>query len=263
MKLAIARRLRVDPEQVTAHCGEHMLALSRQGLIDGSKDGHYFRQTRFLSRFGLSAQGRAVKPVSCANVEPHATVAYYLSPTPVGREAAPAGAGDPTGGEIVAKAIEIQINTFVGGGLHQDVFVANHGLVAADAALDFDFAADFADLAEVGSGERRQSAPVSRRFASISPGEGELTLAYDHTRLHHATCINVVGDCELTGEGNALRMVLRLGPQQSKRISIDVAPVFLGDRLSPWFGSDGEPTEHFAARARRLKWLKDASDPIA
>ena len=55
-------------------------------------------------------------------------------------------------------------------------------------------------------------------------------------------------------------MVLHLGPQQSKRISIDVAPVFLGERLSPWFGAEGEPTEHFAARSRRLKWLKDASD---
>ena len=260
MKLALARRLRVDPEQLMAHCGEHMLALNRQGLIDASKDGYYFRQTRFLSRFGLSSQGRAVKPVSCVNVEPHATVAYYLSPTPAGREAAPPGDGDPTGGEIVAKGIEIQINNFVGGGLHQDVFVANHGLVAADVALDFDFAADFADLAEVGSGERRQSAPVSRRFASISPGEGELTLAYDHPRLDHATCINVAGEGELTGEANALRVVLHLGPQQSKRISIDVAPVFLGDRFSPWFGADGEPTEHFAARSRRLKWLKDASD---
>ena len=100
-----------------------------------------------------------MKPVSCANVEPHATVAYYLSPTPAAREAAPPGDGDPTGGEIVAKGIEIQINSFVGGGLHQDVFVANHGLVAADAALDFEFAADFADLAEVGSGERRPERP--------------------------------------------------------------------------------------------------------
>ena len=76
----------------------------------------------------------------------------------------------------------------------------------------------------------------------------------------HATCISVAGEGELTGEGDSLRVVLHLGPQQSKRISIDVAPVFLGERLSPWFGAEGEPTEHFAARSRRLKWLKDASD---
>lgn len=229
-------------------------------MIERSNDGYYFRQTRFLSRFAFSSGGRAAEPVSCANVEPHATTAYFLLPTPAGREAAPPGDDDPTGGEIVAKGIEIQIDSFVGGGLHQDVFLTNHGLGPADLALDFDFAADFADLQEVGSGERRERASVSRAFASLSPSEGALTLAYEHPELRHATCVTIAADCEVANQANALRVFMHLEPQLVQRISIDVAPVFLGERFSPWFGADGEPTSHFPGLSRRPKWLADASE---
>ena len=163
---------------MTAHCGVHVLELNRQGLIEPAGDGYYFHQTRFLSRFALTSAGKAAKPVSCANIEPHATIAYYLLPTPAGRPAAPPGDDDPSGGEIVAKGIEIQIGAFVGGGLHQDIFVTNHGLVRTDLTLDLDFAADFADRQEVevrrASSERRGGSPL--RLVLAGPGRTDADL---------------------------------------------------------------------------------------
>ncbi len=261
MKLAASRRLRVDPERVAAHCGVHVLELNPRGLIEAASDGYYFHQTRFLSQFALASAGKAVKPVSCASVEPHATVSYYLLPTPAGRAAAPPGDDDPSGGEIAAKGIEIQIDAFVGGGLHLDVTVTNRGLVRTDFALDLNLAADFADREETASGERRQTAPVFRRFVSLSPGRGELTLTYAHPRLPHATRITVAAAGAVADrEDGCLRVSLGLDPQTSATISVDVAPVFLGKPCAPWFGPDGRPTENFPGVSRRRQWLSDACE---
>ena len=91
MNLAFAHRLRVDPEQTTAHYGRHVAVFNRQGLMKRDADGYYFNQTRFLSGFDIRSGGKPVKPVSCANVQPHAIVGYYLLPSPAGRKAAPPG----------------------------------------------------------------------------------------------------------------------------------------------------------------------------
>ena len=123
--------MRVNSERVTVHCGHHVLAFSRRGMIEPEDDGYYYNQTRFISRFGLTSKSKDLNSVACVPVEPHATVSYLLLPSPAGRKAAPPGDPEPSGGEIVQKAIEIRINTFVGGGYHQDVDVTNHALAVA------------------------------------------------------------------------------------------------------------------------------------
>ena len=250
-------RLQIDPERVIAHCGVHILELNRRGMIEPQTGGYYVHKTRFLSRLAVSSAGRMAKPVSCAAVEAHATVAYYLLPTPAGKMAAPAGDADPTGGEIADKAIEIQINTFVGGSVHLDVFVTNHSLAKAVVTLEFEFAADFADIEEVRSGKRRQNAFVSRRFTSSSTGSGELTLSYEHPRLPHATRIAIVSTGSLAEASNGLQVSLSLEPRLTETIAIDVVPVFLGEPLTLLFGPGGDATRSFPVR--RGDWLRDAT----
>ena len=121
-------RLRLDPEQTTIYRGHHVLITDRHGLITSEGHGYYLQQTRFLSRFEVFSRGEKVRAVCCNGVEPHSTVGYYLMSTPAGPKAAPPGDDDPGGGEVVEKGIELQINTYVGGGYHQDVHVANHAL---------------------------------------------------------------------------------------------------------------------------------------
>ncbi len=189
MEFAVACRLRIDPQKITAHCGLHIVELNRQVWIEPGSDGYFFRQTRFLSRFDIRSAGHAPKPVCCVNVEPHATVSYYLLPTPAGDKAAPPR-GPDGGGEMVAKGIEVQINAF-GGGWRLDVALTNRALADAVAPLSFLFDADFADADEVSAGKRRQTSEVRRSFAGTGNGAGELTFAYRHARLNHATCVRL------------------------------------------------------------------------
>ena len=264
MQPAIARRMRVDSERVTVHCGHHVLAFSRHGMIEPEDDGYYYNQTRFISRFGLTSESKDLNSVACVPVEPHATVSYLLLPSPAGVKAGPQGDPEPSGGEIVQKAIEVQINTYVGGGYHQDVHVTNHALADAKFALDFEFLADFADIEEVSQGSRKQTARIHRSFSATAPGRGELTFAYEHPDLNHKTRIRIEAPGQISDEGKAIRAILSLHPREIVLIKIDVAPVFLGESIEPWFGPSGELVGHkdvFALRrrvARRMRRVRNA-----
>ena len=248
--------MRVDSERITIHCGHHVLSFSRHGMVEPKEDGYYYNQTRFISRFGLTSEGKTLKSVACIPVEPHATVAYLLLPSPAGGKAGPPGEpNDEGGGAFVQKGIEIQINTYVGGGCHQDVHVTNHALAEATFALDFEFDADFADMQEVSEGERKQTARVHRSFSSDAPGRGELTFAYEHPKLNHKTQVRMAAPGQLTDEGHSLRAILSLGRQETQAITIDVAPVFLGESIEPWFGPDGEVVGNQEVFALRREWL--------
>ena len=248
--------MRVDSERITIHCGHHVLSFNRHGMVEPKEDGYYYNQTRFISRFGLTSEGKPLKSVACIPVEPHATVAYLLLPSPAGGKAEPPGEpNDEGGGAFVQKGIEIQINTYVGGGCHQDVHVTNHALAEATFALDFEFDADFADIQEVSEGERKQKARVHRSFSSDAPGRGELTFAYEHPKLNHKTRVRIAALGQLTDEGHSLRAILSLGRQETQAITIDVAPVFLGESIEPWFGPDGDLVGNKEVFALRREWL--------
>ncbi len=268
MRPVSVNRLRLDPDKTTIYRGHHVLVADRHGLIAGNGEGYYLQQTRFLSKFELSAEGKTVKAVCCNSVEPHSTVGYYLAPSPAGRKAAPPGDDDPSGGEVVAKGVEIHINTYAGGGYHQDVHVINHALAETTVVLDWSYDADFADLDEVSSGERRQTAPIRRVFESRGRGCGELKFTYQHPRINHATRIRIACTGDLTDQGASLRTAILLRPRQAELISIDIAPIFLGTPVEPWFGLDGEPTKHLPGLQETDDWLAncvrfESSNPTA
>ena len=57
----------------------------------------------------------------------------------------------------------------------------------------------------------------------------------------------------MTERGSVRRS--RFDHAKSRLISIDIAPIFLGASVEPWFGLDGEPTEHAGAEAESDEWL--------
>src|SRR5690606_18422662 len=64
-----------------AWCGPSLLALGNDGTCRGrSVSGFFFREARFLSRFGLEIEGEAPVCCSVASVEPHALEFTYVYP---------------------------------------------------------------------------------------------------------------------------------------------------------------------------------------
>jgi hypothetical protein len=173
-------RCTVRATDLIAHRGYTVLVTDTRGRIGSGLEGFYFHRTRFLSRLGIKVDEAEPTFVSANAVDHHLITAYHVAPSPAGRAAGPTPDDDSsTGGEIVQKGIEVQVNAFCGGGLRLDVIVTNHAMVETEVTLSLDLAADFADLTEAQSGKRQQQALVARRW---SKGEtnaaGEIELRY-------------------------------------------------------------------------------------
>jgi glycogen debranching enzyme len=255
-------RCAVRPDDLIAHRGCTVLVTDTRGRIGRGMEGLYLHQTRFLSRFAIKIDGAAPRFVSANVVDHHFITAYHLAPSPARGAAGPTPQDDnSTGGEIVQKGIELQVNAFAGSGLHLDVIVTNHAILETTVTLSLEFAADFSDLAEAQSGERQQTAPIQRRWTGrlktgTGESEGDMELLYQHPDLQLATHIRLSGGDELTDSGDALACRLGLRPRVPRLVSVDVMPVFQGEAFEPFYGLDGSfPADSRAARASR-EWVE-------
>lgn len=147
-----------------------------EGNVRSGTEGFFLYRTRFLSRLLLKVDDQEPHFVSANPVEPHFMISYHLAASPAGAAAGPPEDKDKSGGELAEKAIEIQTNRYVGGGLHLDVHITNHGLTGTTVTLTWELAADFADQQETQQGARQQNAPVGLGWTKHDGG-GELAFS--------------------------------------------------------------------------------------
>lgn len=254
MRLKEINRFKMFPEALIAYQGHSLLITGVHGRIRQGIEGFYHHQTRFLSLLDLHVDGQALTFVSANPVEAHSFISYYLAPTPAG---APAGPPPEGGGEIVSKGIEIQLNGYVGNGLHVDVYLTNHALAATEVTLVWELAADFSDLTEALEGFRAQEAPVEVTWQSEGP-ERELRFHYAHPELDHETRIRfpLVQDSPTWQDGK-IRYRLRLEPQKPLKFCVKVHPVFCGKRHDPIYDCDSFRSRDTDWDRAREAWVRE------
>jgi glycogen debranching enzyme len=146
----------------TVHAGYTVLCTDMDGWVDGGRNGLFDYDTRILSRFRLTIDGRPPQLVGAHQPESDSFVARYRIPL---GEAARGGGGAGGGGErrgsaagplLPQDAIDLRLDRVVGLGMRDSWSIENHSALpwAAHAWLDID--GDFADVAEVGR-DRRQA----------------------------------------------------------------------------------------------------------
>lgn len=249
----------VRPNDLITHHGHAVLVTDRHGWISKSTQGFFFHQTRYLSRLALKVDKAEPKFVSANAVDHHILTSYHLAPSSSGKAAAPPGADGSSGSEIDKKAIEVQVNVFVGSGLHVDVIITNHALACSSTIIFIKLEADFADLTEAQSGKRRQHGLVARTWKTRDTDPfpaGELALVYRHPKLQLATQIRIQGGDALTDLGDAIACELTLEPQTPQIISLDLIPVFQGGRNDPHFGRDGTRDHSSQVGEARRRWIE-------
>ena len=273
LALRDVNRCSVRPTDLITHRGYAVLVTDTRGWISGEKEGFFLHQTRYLSHFTMKIDGAKPKFVSANTVDHHFLTAYHLARSPAGKSAGPEPDDETsTGGEIVEKAIELQINAFVGNGLHLDVIVTNHALESATVSVLLDFKADFADLNEAQAGKRQQIGLVERIWNSDGThsgkeAHGDLALRYKHPDLQLGARIRIVGGDALTDTGDAVACTVSLRPQEPRIIAIDLMPVFDGELVEPFFGRDGTFDHKARATQIRQRWLEgcaivSAANPV-
>ena len=124
-------------ETISILDGSTFLVCDLRGDVDASPDqaqGFFYRDTRFLSRWTLTANGAPLDVLSTDETQYFASKHFLVPPTGTVNE-------NPT--------VSIHRNRTIGDGFHEDVTVLNHDVQPLQLELRLEADSDFADLFEV------------------------------------------------------------------------------------------------------------------
>jgi glycogen debranching enzyme len=219
--------------------GSTFLVSDLRGDIDASPDqahGFFFRDTRFLSRWKLTANDSPLDVLS-TDENQYFTAQFFLVP--------------PTGTVNENPTVSVIRKRSIGDGFHEDVTVINHGGEPLEFELRLDAGADFADLFEV------KDALAKKGETSARVDDGTLVLAYRRDDFVRETRIRASRDAEIDERG--LTFVLRLDPHSEWNTCIFVQPVTTEAKAIKYRHDDeeakpniGMSLDEFLANAPRL-----------
>jgi glycogen debranching enzyme len=229
-------RLAVGSSRLTLVEGDTFLISDAAGdIAQGTADGFYHRDTRFLDELQLLVDGRPPERLSSAAVDPF-SARIFLRP-----------AGWPDDDAPV-----IEVRRFVGDGLHQDLLVSNSGGEPLDLTLELRLGADFADMFEVKRAARRR-----RRRIQVEVDEAASTVTFRSVRRRRrrSTLVQAMPEANPVVEARRIVYRPRVPPRTTWRTCLDVIPVHGDERFEPRCRCDafGLIANPMADRSRR--WL--------
>ena len=177
--------------------GGYAVSDGRGDFGGASGPGLFYGDTRHLSRFVLRVGGEAPVPLE---VWVRGSEAEFVLE---------AGAG----------SIRVVRRRALGGGMDEEVLIANDAMEAVEARVELGCAADFRDVFEV-RGFRRAA---ERGEISEEVGEGSLRFAYRRDGFRRGTVVRVSGrGIEPLAEPGRISFGVRLGPGEERRARVEV-----------------------------------------
>jgi hypothetical protein len=132
----------VGPSQLAMHQGNSVLVTERDGQIAWPSDkGLYFFDTRLISSWSIYAYGEIWDLLNSGNVTHYASRVFMTN-----------RAIRTVHGDILPRTVGLALGRSIGGGVHEDLDLVNHGMKPVRFSLEIAIRCDFADLFEVKSG---------------------------------------------------------------------------------------------------------------
>ena len=233
--------------------GSTFLVSDLRGDVEASPDqphGFFYRDTRFLSRWTLRANGEPLEALSTDDLS-YFAAQFFLVP--------------PTGDVNTNPTVSVIRKRAIGDGFHEDVTVLNHGGEPLEIDLRLDADSDFADLFEVKDALAKKGESYRR------VDDGTLVLGYRRDDFVRETRISASRPAELDEGGLTFR--IRVEPQSDWNTCLFVQPVTdraleikyrhddeeakpnIGMSLAQWLEaapkleSDWDPLEHIYERS--------------
>ena len=212
----------VRPDLLYGWRGTSLLIVNTHGECadDQALSGFYHREARFLRACALTVNGERPWRCEAAAVAPERLDFTYTYPEVTkygGGGSGQSGDDEPRNDRgLPQRALNIHVVfelTF--GGLRIHTGIDNRAREAVDVDLKWTFAADFADIQEAQSFERKQTATVRR-----DSEPGILRFHYDHEQLPYSTLIDLPAGWEAVEDGAAIH--LHLEPSQRIDASFEV-----------------------------------------
>ena len=185
--------------------GSTFLVSDLRGDVEASPDeprGFFYRDTRFLSRWTLRADGEPLDVLSTDDLS-YFAAQFFLVP--------------PTGSVNENPSVSIIRKRAIGDGFHEDLTVLNHAAEPLSLTLRIEATADFADLFEV----KDALAKKGEVYASVA--DGTLVLGYRRGDFVRETRIRSSRAADVDERGLTFR--LHLEPHADWNTCVFVQPV--------------------------------------
>jgi glycogen debranching enzyme len=192
--------------------GSTFLVSDLRGDIEASPDephGFFYRDTRFLSSWRLTANGSPLDVLSTDETQYFSSTHFLVPPTGTVND-------NPT--------VSIHRNRTIGDGFHEDVTVLNHDVKPLQVELRLDADADFADLFEV----KDALAKSGQRYTRVE--DDTLVLGYRRDDFVRETRIRVSKPATVDERGITLHV--HVEPHGDWNVCIFVQPVTDGNAIA-------------------------------
>jgi glycogen debranching enzyme len=227
-------QLRARGERLFTYSGRSVLVTDLAGRLRREDPmGLYVDNTRFLSRFDLTIDGRPPDSVSASPAGSAAFLAYDAL---------------PEGEHVPKESVYLETAHFVDDGMRTLLRFISYATAETSFEVAIQPEADFADSEEAERGERQQSADTE---TSWDEAEHEVRIHYGHPRLDRGTILRVEGSpAKPRWNGSALTVALKLPPRGMAELELVTIPVFDGLPAEP------TPRRSFAQAAAPLERLR-------
>jgi glycogen debranching enzyme len=208
-------QLRARNERLFTYSGRTVLVTDLAGRLPATDPhGLYVDNTRFLSRFELSAGGQPLRPISASPVGGDAFLAYDELPGSDG---------------LPKESVYLETVHFVGEGMRTILRLRSHAPERLALDLGLAIAADFADSEEAERGERQQDAAVESGWDQASR---ELSFRYRHPELDLGTFIRVErAPAACSWRDGLLSVRVELDAQGAAELELTTEPILRGRQL--------------------------------
>jgi glycogen debranching enzyme len=201
-------------------------------ILAGRPQGLFVRDTRVLSRWELTVDGKEPQPLSVQHAEPYAA-------TFIGRMPPRAGKADST--------LLVVRQRYIGDGMREDITIRNTAARQVRCIVELAADADFADLFEV----KGRAKP--RTAASVHVADSALVITSGRRDRHQEIIID--GDGDPAVSDGSLRWRLTIGGHDERTVSLEAVPVYDGVPMTLRYPR-GKKIEHAIPAKRLRKWRR-------
>ncbi len=159
--------IKIAEPHLTIHHDYAVLLSEPDGMIAQPSDrGLYFRDTRLISRWRLTIDGKDCAFLNSANLDFYRSRAVLTNPLI-----------ETVNGKLKEHTLAIAVSRSIGPGLHEDIDLTNHGTDEAQFNLEIQIGSDFADVFEVKAGKTLQRSGITTEWSDSAQA---LTNLYRH-----------------------------------------------------------------------------------
>jgi glycogen debranching enzyme len=196
-------KVQVGPPQIAIHQGQTVLISEPNGQIRWpTEKGLYFRDTRMISSWTISANGEAWELLNGG------AVSYYAARMFLANKSIPT-----EDGVIAPRTLGLTISRSIGGGLHEDIDITNNSMKQVRFQLEIAFRCDFADIFEVKSGNIVRRGQITTHWSATRQ---RLRTGYSNQDFRRAVTASVVSAPGKAVSANGrLSFDVKLGPGEA------------------------------------------------